>query len=195
MPRMRAASATAAADLGLGVAPVAQAEGHVLEHRHVGVERVVLEDHRDVAVLGLELVDQALADPDLAAGDLLEAGDHAQGRALAAARGPDQHDELAIGDREVDAGDRGHRAIALAQPPDRYRRHPFIPLGSLATAQVRFGGMGTSAQGRVSMPAQFRSRSDPAPLALGHSQGPFGLWPRVGWSAKARGVSRRGQRL
>ena len=108
MPRMRAASVDPAADLGLGVAAVAQAEGHVLEHRHVRVERVVLEDHRDVAVLGLELVDQALADPDLARRDLLEAGDHPQGRALAAARGADQHHELAIGDREVDAVDRGH---------------------------------------------------------------------------------------
>ena len=37
-------------DLGLGELARAQAEGDVLEHVHVGVERVVLEHHGDVAV-------------------------------------------------------------------------------------------------------------------------------------------------
>ena len=36
----------------------------------------------------------------VAVGDLLEAGDHAQGGGLAAARGPDQHQELAVLDLE-----------------------------------------------------------------------------------------------
>jgi hypothetical protein len=55
-----------------------QREGHVVAHRHVRVERVVLEHHRDVALLGRHVVDHAVADADLARGDLLEAGDHAQ---------------------------------------------------------------------------------------------------------------------
>jgi len=38
----------------------------------------------------------------VAAADLLEPGDHAQGRALAAARRPDQDDEFLVGDVEVD---------------------------------------------------------------------------------------------
>ena len=57
-----------------------QAERHVLVHRHVRVQGVVLEDHRDVAVLGRHVVDDALADADRAAGDLLEPGDHAERR-------------------------------------------------------------------------------------------------------------------
>ena len=74
-------------------------------HRHVRVERVVLEHHRDVAVLGRHVVDDAPADLDLAAGDRLEPGDHAQQRRLAAARRTDQHAELAVGDLDVDAAD------------------------------------------------------------------------------------------
>jgi len=42
---------------------------------------------------------------DVAVADLLETGDHAQGRALAAARRPDQDDELLVGDVEIDAAD------------------------------------------------------------------------------------------
>ena len=53
-----------------------QPEGHVLERAHVRVERVVLEDHRDVAVLRRELVDDLAVDQDAAAADRLEAGDH-----------------------------------------------------------------------------------------------------------------------
>ena len=41
------------------------------------------------------------------AGDLLEAGDHAQQRGLAAAGGADQHDELAVRDVEIDAVQHG----------------------------------------------------------------------------------------
>ena len=39
------------------------------------------------------------------AGDVLEPGDHAQQRGLAAAGRADQHDELAVGDLDVDAVD------------------------------------------------------------------------------------------
>jgi hypothetical protein len=41
--------------------------------------------HRDVAVRGRDVVDLAVADPDRARGHLLETGDHAQQRGLAAA--------------------------------------------------------------------------------------------------------------
>ena len=53
-----------------------QRERHVLAHRHVRVQRVALEHHRDVAVLGRNVVDQLVADVDLAGGRLLKAGDH-----------------------------------------------------------------------------------------------------------------------
>ena len=106
--RGRAASRSAPRAPGspLSGAAGAQREGQVVEHGHVRVERVVLEDHRDVALLGVERVDDPVADPDLALGDLLEAGGHPQCRRLAAPGGADEHHQLAVGDLEVELGRR-----------------------------------------------------------------------------------------
>ena len=57
---------------------------NVLLHRHVRVECVVLEHHGATAFARLELVHHRAVDDDLAVGNLLEAGDHAQQRGLAA---------------------------------------------------------------------------------------------------------------
>ena len=165
MLRMRGRLLDPAADLGPAVAAVLEPEGHVLEHRHVRVERVVLEHHGDVAVLGRRLVDQGIADPDLAGGDLLEAGDHAQGRALAAARRADQDHELAIGDREVDAAHRLDAAIALAEALEGDRGHG-APLG-------RRPGAARAA------PASAPSREDRPPPARGQPRKPPVVTPEV----------------
>jgi hypothetical protein len=71
----------------------------------VRVEGVVLEDHRDVAVLGGHVVDEAIADPDLATGGLFEAGDHAQRSGFAATGGANEDEELAIDYVEADGVD------------------------------------------------------------------------------------------
>ena len=63
---------------------------------------------------GGDVVDDALADRDLAGGDRLEPGDHGEQRRLAAARRADQHDELAGLDLEVDALQHLDGAEALA---------------------------------------------------------------------------------
>ena len=55
-----------ALDLGLGDLAQLQPEGEVVADRHVRVERVALEDHRDVAILGRDVVDDAVADPQRA---------------------------------------------------------------------------------------------------------------------------------
>jgi hypothetical protein len=52
---------------------------------------------------GLDVVDDLAVDGDGAARDLLEARQHAQERGLAAARRPDQDDELAVLDVEAHA--------------------------------------------------------------------------------------------
>ena len=69
------------------------------------VERVVLEHHRDVALLRRLVSDVHVADVDVAHGDVLEPGDHPQQRRLAAAGGADEDDELAEPDVEADAVD------------------------------------------------------------------------------------------
>ena len=101
----------AAVDLVLGQLAQLQGEGHVLVHRHVGVQGVALEHHGDVAVLGLHVVDQLAADVQLTLADLLQAGHHAQGGGLAAAGGADQHDELLVGDVQVEVVDRRDAAV------------------------------------------------------------------------------------
>ena len=63
--------------------------------------------------LGGTLLTTSLADQDLAGGDLLQAGDHAQQRGLAAAGGTDQDDELAVVDGYVHAVDHLVRPNAL----------------------------------------------------------------------------------
>ncbi|EWS65443.1 hypothetical protein Y695_01300 [Hydrogenophaga sp. T4] len=89
-----------------------QAIGHVVEHGHVRVERVVLEHHGDVALGRLQRVDHTFANADVAATDVFQAGHHAQQRGFAAARWADDDDELAVGDLGVHTVD--HLQLGLA---------------------------------------------------------------------------------
>ena len=89
----------------LGDARHLQREAHVVGDSHVRVEGVVLEDHRDVAVLGWQVGDIAVTDPHRAGVDLFEAGEHSQRGRLAAARGADEDHELAIADLEIELVD------------------------------------------------------------------------------------------
>jgi hypothetical protein len=114
-----------------------QREGEVLAHRHVRIERVVLEHHRDVALLRRHVVDAALADADLARADLLEAGDHPQQRRLAAPRRADQHRERAVGDVDVDAVQDGGLSEALLDRLDRDACHGGVKAARAAPAKYR----------------------------------------------------------
>ena len=89
-------------DLGFRGFPVAQAEREIVVDAHVLVERVVLEHHGDIAVARGQVVNDPLADAYIAARDVLEARNHAQGRRLAAARRADQGHELLVGNLEID---------------------------------------------------------------------------------------------
>ena len=77
-------------------------EGDVFIDGHVRIKRIVLEDHRDVAVLGRDVVHLLAVDEELTAADLLETGDHAQRGRLAAAARADEHDELLVGHVDVE---------------------------------------------------------------------------------------------
>ena len=66
-----------------------------------GIEGIVLEDHGDVPVLGRKVIDHFIIDIDVAGGDVLQAGHHAQSRGLAAAAGPDQDHELLVRDLQI----------------------------------------------------------------------------------------------
>ncbi len=139
---------------GLGDAPLAllrvdlrhlQGEAHVVGHRHVRVQRVVLEHHRDVAVLRRQLRHLAVADVDVTVIDLLQAGEHPQRRGLATARRSDENHELAVLDLQVDA--RHGRPVRPGEPPlclvESYGCHEqyFLPpAGTCRTIRVKGGG-------------------------------------------------------
>ena len=77
-------------------------EADVLARRQMREERVALEHHRDVPGGGADVRDVASADRDRARVDGLEAGDAAEERALAAARGADDDEQLALARFERD---------------------------------------------------------------------------------------------
>ena len=95
---------------------------------------------------GRDVVDDVAADPDLAAGDLLEAGDHAQRGRLAAAGGADEDDEFVVGDLEVDAADGLHAAfVGFDDLADRDFCHDDFPRFMAGVCSVAGGA--TSALG------------------------------------------------
>ena len=172
-------------DLGGRRLADAQAEVDVLAHRHVGVERVVLEHHRDVAVLRRQVVDDPAADRDRAAGDLLEAGHHPQRRRLAAARRTHQHHELVVADLEIELPDDGHVAVSLRDAVEDDRCHPCPPL-LLRVARARKSSSQPDPARRVAItvPARRRSRRAlPRRAAAGAAC--------RGWRRAARRCSRR----
>ena len=102
-------------DLVLGQLLQLQGEGHVFIHGHVGIQGIALEHHGDVPVLGLHVVHQLAADGQLAAGDVLQTGDHPQGGGLAAAGGAHQHDELLVRNVQVEILHRHHALVGDLQ--------------------------------------------------------------------------------
>ena len=111
-------------NLRLGHPAHLEAVADVLTHAHVRVQRVALEDHRDVAMPRCQVGDVTAADGDVAARDLLQPRDRAEQRRLPAARRADERDELSIADFERDVIDRDHIAGEdLAHVPELDLRH------------------------------------------------------------------------
>ena len=89
-------------DVGLRHLADLEAELDVLAHAHGRVQRVGLEHHGDVTVLGAHAAHVLITDHDRAAGDGLKAGDAVHQRGFTAARRADQDQELAFLDRQFD---------------------------------------------------------------------------------------------
>ena len=94
--------AHATRDLGLLDLLAAEAEGDVLEQREMLEERIALEHRVDVAAIGRHVLDGLALEQDVALVGLLEARDHAQRRRLATSRRPEDREELALRDVEVE---------------------------------------------------------------------------------------------
>ncbi len=104
-----------------------QGEAHVLGDGLVRIERIILEHHRDVPVFGGEVVDDPLADPDVAGGDRFQPGDHPQQGRLSAAGRTDEDDELPIRDIGGDTVDDFDGPVGLAHVDDVHRCHSTTP--------------------------------------------------------------------
>ena len=90
-------------NLGFVFAQVLQAESHVVVNRHVRVQRVRLKHHGAAAVRGRHGVDVDTVNQDVARRGRLQPRDDAQQGGLAAARGADENDKLAVFDLQVNA--------------------------------------------------------------------------------------------
>ena len=87
-----------------------EAVAEVLADRHVRIEGVALEDHRDVPVARSPVRDLASSDGEPTVRGLLEACNQPEERRLPAAGGTDQDEELAVLDRERHVVDRDDAA-------------------------------------------------------------------------------------
>ena len=77
------------------------------------VQGIGLKDHGDIAVLGGDVIDDAIADAHHAVADLLQAGEHPEGRRFAGTGGTDQDDELLVLDLGVHVSDDSVSGVAL----------------------------------------------------------------------------------
>jgi hypothetical protein len=72
-------------DLVLGDLAKLETKTHVVEDRHVRVERVTLKHERDVTITRGQVIDHSVTDLDVATGHRLESRDHSQRGRLATA--------------------------------------------------------------------------------------------------------------
>jgi hypothetical protein len=138
------------ASLGARYAAHAQRELDVGAHRQVWVKRVVLEDHRDVALVRRQHIDPAVADANHAAGRTIEAGRQAQQRRLAAAGRAEEGDALAVGDAQAEVVERRDVAETLADALEFRRRHQ-RPLPVSAPERIAGASQATIATAGSSM--------------------------------------------
>jgi len=104
-----------------------QRRADVFAHRHVRVEGVTLEHHGAVAFAGRQRQQVALAEVQGTGVGLVQAGDQAQQGGLAAARGAEQGEELAVAHGEVQALEHVGGAELFAQAVDVDVRHGSSP--------------------------------------------------------------------
>ena len=175
-PRVSAARFTLVARSSLSTPRWRSGNSMFFADRQVRVERVALEHHGHVAVLGVDVVDDAVADGDRAVTELLEPGHEAQRRRLAAARGAEQDEELAVGDRQGEVVDRGGLAEALGDPleADLCQRAPSgrPPFAPPSRSTVR------TVAGRGAVGPDPCSAKEPRPVGRPAGLQPDGLsWP------------------
>ena len=106
-----------------------QTERHVLEHRHMRIQSVVLEHHCDLTILRCNIVDQTVADAQFAFGNLFQTRDHTQGCGFTATGRSDQNQKLLVFDLQIEIGNGSYAArILFIDMLQRYACHLFVIL-------------------------------------------------------------------
>src|SRR5690606_11706193 len=149
-----------------------QAEGDVVGHAHVGKEGVRLENRVHRPLVGRPEPHLLPVDLERPFGGVLETGDHAEGGGLAAARRPEEGEELAVADGQLEVVDRHHLAEALRDPDEFDRRAaqalpfpfthrpPTIPMSTPVSANGEStNGFRSSTARSATLPAAITPRS------------------------------------
>src|SRR5438105_3651040 len=118
----------------------AQAERDVLRDAQVREQGIALEHHAEIAAIRCNRRHALAADINLARARLLESGDQAQRRRLAAAGGPEQRKYGPARDVEGDIVDGHHDAKDLAylvQPDVGFARAHACPVSATSSSATR----------------------------------------------------------
>jgi hypothetical protein len=101
------------------------AEGDVFANRHVWIQRIGLEHHGDIPVLGVDVIDRSVVNGYPAFGRRFQSGDDIQQGGFAATGRPDEDKEFPIVDIDVDILQHLDAAEPLDQVTDFQRSHDF----------------------------------------------------------------------
>ncbi|MNL09553.1 hypothetical protein D3C87_1303190 [compost metagenome] len=104
-----------------------QAETEIFGNRHMREKRIGLKNHGDVTRFRRRLIDTLAAQPDFASRRLADAGEDAQKRGLAAARGAENGDEFAPLDSDRHGMKRPAQTVILADIADLEFTHGEAP--------------------------------------------------------------------
>jgi hypothetical protein len=88
-----------------------KSERKVRANIKMGIQGVVLEDHRDIAIPCRHLIDTLAIDTEVALGDVLETGNHSESGTFAAARWANQYHKLTVFNDQIDIFDGSNAAV------------------------------------------------------------------------------------
>ena len=111
-----------------------QREFEILADGVARIERILLQHQSHVALGRAPIGNIDAVDEHLARGRLLEPGDQAQRRRLAGAGLAEQHEELAVGDVEIEVLQRGVAAEGLGDVLELDVGHDLVRCGSQGCA-------------------------------------------------------------
>ena len=169
--------------LGFGYTAHRQRVGHVVAHRHVRKQRVVLEHHAEIALVRRGAGDGLAVEQDLAGGGRLEAGQHHQRGGLARARGAQQRQELAAADVQVELAHHQVHAVVGLLHADKADQRLGREGGGAQAAGGRGlaggGGFGEGGHGDVQATAAKLSASTCRPSSISASDAVSGTRMRI----------------